>query len=1017
MIRSILILASWRLRRTWGLLLLMSLGMVAAVALVCLVPLYSEVVMTAGLRDTINAAGANADAFVQGTSNDISASVIDRTSQNINHEFKRRLGSYIGSQQFFVTTTTYPRDVPAPGSTKPILIPNANGTLVPYSPVPFGANSLMQETFDKIRFVGVPIQQAQSHIMLVQGRMPGAITQGKNSVYNLEIAISTYSAKIMHAHLGMVIQADLALNPALNYIGPLDVILNLHIVGIFKLPQSNVSYFHGENFLSVRVAPLAPGEIYPVMVSSTVFTNQLSQIIAQQKVLTFESPMTFIWYYKLHSEQININNLGNVVGDFNAIQSDAVNKFAIDDGPYLQQSAIGLPFDLLQQYSSQSEAAEIVVASLLALVVGLVLFFMSMMTNLLVDRQIDAIALLRSRGASRRQIVGALMLQSLALALAALIIGPLLASVAAQLLVTGMLPLADQGAKSILPTGAIQTGLSVIGYAVAAAIVVSLTLFLSVFRATRLDMLALRRQTARSSYTVLWKRWNLDIAAAVIMIFCYGMSVYVTSNGLNNGQLQLLLLSPLSLVGSICLMLAGILIFLRFFPRLLQFGNSIATRGRGASPILALAQLARTPRYAIRMTLLLALATAMVIFTLIFTASQAQRVQDVAAFQAGADFSGSFNPTYAPMAQLTALYRNIPGASAASVGYSTTQYAKASGTEFPVDSLAIDPATFSQTSFWTSQDSTQSLSSLMAQLAAGQSIAKAHNLVPAIVDASTAQALHLSAGEQFTLTMDISGFEPLHFVTIAIIQHIPTISDSADSLNTGSALTSGGILVNYQSFADVVANVYTGQSTPLNYAWVDAYNNASSVASVRYGLTNMLPLQGLNDRRATIASLSSEPLYLDLGGILAVGTLLALILALLGNVIASWMSASSRLTNFAVLRALGGSRRQLARILTLEQGIIYCAALGLGILFGAILAKLALPTLIFTSVSSNGSGTAISTGQFYIMQNVPPVQVVIPASLEIALALLIVICAVAIGTMVRIVSRPSLGQTLRINED
>ncbi len=219
--------------------------------------------------------------------------------------------------------------------------------------------------------------------------------------------------------------------------------------------------------------------------------------------------------------------------------------------------------------------------------------------------------------------------------------------------------------------------------------------------------------------------------------------------------------------------------------------------------------------------------------------------------------------------------------------------------------------------------------------------------------------------------MDDTGTEPLHFVTIAVVQHIPTISDSVNSIGASGELSSGGILVDYQSYAHVVANLYDGQSVPLNYAWVDSHNNAASVASVRYGVTNTLPLQNLTDRHATIASLSNGPLYLDLGGILAVGTLLALILALLGNVIASWMSASSRLTNFAVLRALGGSRSQLARILMLEQGIIYSTALGLGILFGTVLAKLTLPTLIFTSVSTNGAGTTLSSGQFYIFQTRP----------------------------------------------
>jgi Tfp pilus assembly protein PilX len=48
---------------------------------------------------------------------------------------------------------------------------------------------------------------------------------------------------------------------------------------------------------------------------------------------------------------------------------------------------------------------------------------------------------------------------------------------------------------------------------------------------------------------------------------------------------------------------------------------------------------------------------------------------------------------------------------------------------------------------------------------------------------------------------------------------------------------------------------------------------------------------------------------------------------------------------------------------------------------------------------------------------VPPIQIVIPPMLVIALAVLVIICIVALGMMIRVVSRPSISQTLRLNED
>ncbi len=47
-------LAWWQVRPTWRLLLVMGIGIIIAVAFVCTVPLYSDVAMTAGLRNVVD---------------------------------------------------------------------------------------------------------------------------------------------------------------------------------------------------------------------------------------------------------------------------------------------------------------------------------------------------------------------------------------------------------------------------------------------------------------------------------------------------------------------------------------------------------------------------------------------------------------------------------------------------------------------------------------------------------------------------------------------------------------------------------------------------------------------------------------------------------------------------------------------------------------------------------------------------------------------------------------------------
>src|SRR5579871_4159741 len=58
-------LAFQRLREVWGLLLVTGLGMLSAVVLVCAVPLYSQVAMTAGMRSVLASFSQNDDIVVR----------------------------------------------------------------------------------------------------------------------------------------------------------------------------------------------------------------------------------------------------------------------------------------------------------------------------------------------------------------------------------------------------------------------------------------------------------------------------------------------------------------------------------------------------------------------------------------------------------------------------------------------------------------------------------------------------------------------------------------------------------------------------------------------------------------------------------------------------------------------------------------------------------------------------------------------------------------------------------------
>src|SRR5262249_26691333 len=149
---------------------------------------------------------------------------------------------------------------------------------------------------------------------------------------------------------------------------------------------------------------------------------------------------------------------------------------------------------------------------------------------------------------------------------------------------------------------------------------------------------------------------------------------------------------------------------------------------------------------------------------------------------------------------LSARYREIPGVTSASLGYTTNLSPNAVPAGIPLQIFAVDADTYAQSARWTEQDSTQSLSSLMAELPAGRAPAATDNSVAAILDDATWQAMHLSAGAKFTLQPPGYDSQSMRFVALGHVPHIPTVYNSAQG---GGFAGAGGLLADYQSYATV----------------------------------------------------------------------------------------------------------------------------------------------------------------------------------------------------------------------
>src|SRR5260370_10258551 len=88
-------LAYWQLRRTWFLLLFITLGMIAAIVIASSIPLVSNIMLTPGLHNTLRATPDSADIPLLTQANGISTPVLHKVQDQFDPLFIHYLGNTI----------------------------------------------------------------------------------------------------------------------------------------------------------------------------------------------------------------------------------------------------------------------------------------------------------------------------------------------------------------------------------------------------------------------------------------------------------------------------------------------------------------------------------------------------------------------------------------------------------------------------------------------------------------------------------------------------------------------------------------------------------------------------------------------------------------------------------------------------------------------------------------------------------------------------------------------------------
>ncbi|MFJ5866565.1 FtsX-like permease family protein [Streptomyces parvus] len=207
-------------------------------------------------------------------------------------------------------------------------------------------------------------------------------------------------------------------------------------------------------------------------------------------------------------------------------------------------------------------------------------------------------------------------------------------------------------------------------------------------------------------------------------------------------------------------------------------------------------------------------------------------------------------------------------------------------------------------------------------------------------------------------------------VTLAeSVRRLPTTGAAELSGAADPAQYGGALLLDLRAVTEVLAGRTTATIEATEWWLSAAPGDAPKVAAALRALPDTDPAQVLV-RAEAAQQLVDDPLGAGPQSALPAVAVVAAALAAVGFAVSASGSRRERSAELGVLRALGAPRRQLARMIAAEQGVLIALALLIGLGIGTVLTRAVVPLIVLTGQAD---------------RPVPPVLVELPAGQVAAL--------------------------------
>ncbi|MEQ4724825.1 ABC transporter permease [Nonomuraea sp. B19D2] len=231
------------------------------------------------------------------------------------------------------------------------------------------------------------------------------------------------------------------------------------------------------------------------------------------------------------------------------------------------------------------------------------------------------------------------------------------------------------------------------------------------------------------------------------------------------------------------------------------------------------------------------------------------------------------------------------------------------------------------------------LSMKVARSTAGAFMPARPGPLPVVLTADLAASLKLAAGQAGPASIDR---KVLQIKVVAVVDSMPTTAAGQQAV-----LADWGTLQAYELAAAQLPR-------PATEWWLAADDTAPAVKALK--ARPEWDVSAL-DQRQLAAELQDDPLASGLQGALMLGFMAALVFAALGFLVNATVAARERLGEFAILRALGVSSRQVFGLLAIEQAFVIGLSLAAGTGLAVAVGVLVVPHIVLT-----GQASAVTPG-------------------------------------------------------